>query len=83
MSIDDGNCDGLDDTDDLNEPISMEEVAQRMSRGQIIGSFGSMADDDDPFVSGEPLVRNAPKIGRNEPCSCGSGRKFKKCHGAS
>ena len=23
----------------------------------------------------------APKIGRNDPCHCGSGRKFKKCHG--
>ena len=23
-----------------------------------------------------------PKIGRNEPCSCGSGKKFKRCHGA-
>ena len=23
-----------------------------------------------------------PKVGRNDPCPCGSGRKFKKCHGA-
>lgn len=29
------------------------------------------------------IVRDAPKIGRNDPCHCGSGRKFKKCHGAS
>lgn len=27
--------------------------------------------------------RNAPKIGRNDPCFCGSGRKFKHCHGGS
>jgi SEC-C motif-containing protein len=26
-----------------------------------------------------PVVREAPKIGRNDPCSCGSGKKFKKC----
>jgi hypothetical protein len=25
------------------------------------------------------LVRSGPKVGRNEPCSCGSGKKFKKC----
>jgi preprotein translocase subunit SecA len=25
----------------------------------------------------------APKIGRNDPCPCGSGKKFKKCHGAA
>jgi len=29
-----------------------------------------------------PVVRDAPKVGRNEPCSCGSGKKYKKCHGA-
>lgn len=28
----------------------------------------------------EPVVRTHPKIGRNEPCWCGSGRKHKKCH---
>ena len=26
--------------------------------------------------------RNQPKVGRNDPCPCGSGRKYKKCHGA-
>jgi len=29
-----------------------------------------------------PIVREEPKIGRNDPCPCGSGKKFKKCHGA-
>jgi len=29
-----------------------------------------------------PFVRAMPKVGRNEPCPCGSGRKFKHCHGA-
>ena len=31
----------------------------------------------------EPIRRAEPKIGRNDPCHCGSGKKFKKCHGAS
>jgi preprotein translocase subunit SecA len=39
-----------------------------------------------PAESGEPValpfVRGERKIGRNEPCPCGSGRKFKHCHGA-
>ena len=26
-------------------------------------------------------IRKAPKVGRNEPCPCGSGKKFKKCRG--
>ena len=29
----------------------------------------------------DPFVHDAPKLGRNDPCSCGSGKKFKKCHG--
>src|SRR2546428_10884930 len=28
------------------------------------------------------VVRNQPKVGRNDPCPCGSGKKYKKCHGA-
>jgi SEC-C motif-containing protein len=40
------------------------------------------------FVSGKevrpkPVVRETPKIGRNEPCPCGSGKKHKKCCGAA
>ena len=27
-------------------------------------------------------VKNDKKIGRNDPCPCGSGKKYKKCHGA-
>lgn len=29
------------------------------------------------------IVRDTPKVGRNDPCPCGSGRKYKKCHGAT
>ncbi|MBX7147862.1 YchJ family protein [bacterium] len=37
----------------------------------------------DGKVLGAPTVkRETPKIGRNDPCSCGSGKKFKKCCGA-
>jgi preprotein translocase subunit SecA len=30
----------------------------------------------------ETFVRQDRKVGRNEPCPCGSGKKFKHCHGA-
>jgi preprotein translocase subunit SecA len=33
-------------------------------------------------VAATPFVRPIPKVGRNEPCPCGSGRKYKHCHGA-
>jgi preprotein translocase subunit SecA len=35
--------------------------------------------DDAPIKT---IKRDEPKIGRNDPCWCGSGKKFKKCHGA-
>jgi preprotein translocase subunit SecA len=34
----------------------------------------------DTMRAGEPA--RSDKVGRNEPCPCGSGRKYKKCHGA-
>ena len=30
----------------------------------------------------QPVVNQQPKVGRNDPCPCGSGKKFKNCHGA-
>jgi len=37
-----------------------------------------------PLASGppeQPIVREGRKVGRNEPCPCGSGKKYKHCHG--
>jgi preprotein translocase subunit SecA len=33
-------------------------------------------------AAGRQQVRTGPKIGRNDPCYCGSGKKYKRCHGA-
>lgn len=47
-----------------------EEDRQQLERGRY-------ADDDSAWH--EPYVRPEPKIGRNDPCLCGSGKKYKKC----
>lgn len=42
------------------------------------------APGEDAAASGEaakPYVRQERKVGRNEPCPCGSGKKYKQCHG--
>jgi len=42
--------------------------------------------DVSPAASGvqvAPAVRGGPRVGRNDPCPCGSGKKYKKCHGAN
>ena len=40
----------------------------------------SRAPDEQPKVA--TIVRDTPKVGRNDPCPCGSGKKYKKCCGA-
>jgi len=39
-------------------------------------------DTEDEFLSNnEPILRDENKVGRNDPCPCGSGKKYKKCCG--
>ena len=35
----------------------------------------------EPAKVNQPITREGPKVGRNEPCPCGSGKKYKQCHG--
>jgi SEC-C motif-containing protein len=37
---------------------------------------------DGEQIAGPPVKREEPKVGRNDPCPCGSGKKYKKCHAA-
>ncbi|MBN8887367.1 MAG: preprotein translocase subunit SecA [Rudaea sp.] len=39
------------------------------------------ADDGASAAQQGQIVRDAPKVGRNDPCPCGSGKKYKQCHG--
>jgi preprotein translocase subunit SecA len=55
------------------------EQARRAPQRQVLMSHGGIAAEPQPV----PLKREAPKIGRNDPCPCGSGKKYKKCHGVS
>lgn len=43
---------------------------------------GNWLYEDGSIMGAEPYTRTTPKVGRNDPCSCGSGKKFKKCCGA-
>jgi preprotein translocase subunit SecA len=36
-----------------------------------------------PVLDASPLGPEFENVGRNDPCPCGSGKKFKKCHGAT
>ena len=70
----------------LNSP----SAAASSPFGAIRGSGGSasaVAEPPRPARSGgddavRQVKREEPKVGRNDPCPCGSGKKYKKCHGA-
>ena len=42
-----------------------------------------IADGETPMAAPAPFVRVNDKVGRNDPCPCGSGKKFKHCHGVA
>jgi preprotein translocase subunit SecA len=47
-------------------------------------AYGDAADGSKQRPQKQETVRrDKPKIGRNDPCHCGSGKKYKKCHGRS
>ena len=39
------------------------------------------SDDSTAETASQPFKRDFPKVGRNDPCPCGSGKKYKQCHG--
>jgi SEC-C motif-containing protein len=49
-------------------------------RGRFLKQEGRWLYDEGDIIP-KTIVRSAPKIGRNDPCPCGSGKKYKHCHG--
>ena len=63
----------------LEDPEAAALAAQSpdLQRGSD-DSSGVPSDADDVISQ---VRRSGPKVGRNDPCPCGSGKKFKACHG--
>ncbi len=60
-------------------PASTGAAATRAAAGGSGGALPGLGGE--PQGSAAPFVRGDRKIGRNEPCPCGSGKKYKHCHG--
>ena len=61
-----------------------EAMQYRHAQASALGGGQSAGGDSPPAApppAAEPFRRDVPKVGRNEPCPCGSGKKFKQCHG--
>ncbi|MGI9275936.1 MAG: preprotein translocase subunit SecA [Endozoicomonas sp.] len=77
-----------DDRTEEMEEQRRQELARRMEFKHA-QTAGMSESDEEKGQEGqqqqqahpEPFVREGRKVGRNEPCPCGSGKKFKQCHG--
>ncbi|WP_197469311.1 SEC-C metal-binding domain-containing protein, partial [Oleiphilus sp. HI0125] len=61
-----------------------EELARQLGAAQTQhdAAPGSEEESNQSEESkAEPMTRDGRKVGRNEPCPCGSGKKYKQCHG--
>ncbi len=70
-----------EDTVKMLMRVRPQEKLQRKQVARITGASGGDADS----IGGKPQphVNKEKKVGRNDPCPCGSGKKYKKCHGAN
>jgi preprotein translocase subunit SecA len=61
------------------------QVAHREQKAEVSGLQGERKEAQHSPGSTTPTTvrRSTPKVGRNDPCPCGSGKKYKKCHGAA
>ena len=68
---------------ETQERLRRAEAAQKMSFQHSQASAGSDQGVPQPkgAAKAETFVREERKVGRNEPCPCGSGKKYKQCHG--
>lgn len=59
-----------------------EAELQKLAEKQRLSHSDMDEAHNNKLQNAQPLVRAQAKIGRNDPCPCGSGKKYKHCHGA-
>ena len=76
-----------EDVEEMERQRREQAARQQMDftheQNTAMGPEGEASDESgaDADKQAEPFVRDGKKVGRNEPCPCGSGKKFKHCHG--
>ncbi len=65
----------------VHDEISGLSNAALMQQAQAQGQVPPSAPQSVPVSSSAPMRNEGPKVGRNDPCPCGSGKKYKKCCG--
>lgn len=66
----------------LDEDMPLASVDDAVE--ELVAAVADLADlTRDARYAVDTVRRDAPKVGRNDPCPCGSGKKYKRCHGAA
>ena len=60
--------------------VMKAEIRNNLEREEVVKAQAVNPKEDGEKVTKKP-VRRAVNIGRNDPCTCGSGKKYKNCHG--
>jgi preprotein translocase subunit SecA len=60
---------------------AVQKLQAQHAEATALGSGEAPARESGQAASVTPFIREGKKVGRNEPCPCGSGRKYKQCHG--
>ena len=63
-------------------PVGIKDLMDTFDQPTAYGAPGEPPAMDDSPVVQQRRVDETQTLGRNDPCWCGSGKKFKKCHGA-
>ncbi|WP_234087069.1 preprotein translocase subunit SecA [Azonexus sp. R2A61] len=69
----------------IRSPEDVEETAPHADMQNVKYQHAdydeALGDEPDDGDATQQPVQNGPKVGRNDPCPCGSGKKYKHCHG--
>jgi preprotein translocase subunit SecA len=69
-------------SEDSNVQMTRQQQRKmQFNHPQAQNALSSGAEEQAQAPKTQPFVRQQQKLGRNDPCFCGSGKKFKQCHG--
>ena len=67
---------------EAQEEARRQHAVEQLARAQAMHADASSAEDPSAdTLPDRPMPAVSHKVGRNEPCPCGSGKKYKQCHG--
>ncbi len=67
------------DVEAVEKPVEVENV--QYQHADYEEALGVVSNEDEQAHTTQPIIREGIKVGRNDVCPCGSGKKYKQCHG--